>query len=129
MNWPKIPGTEVKKMSEQSQIDKDEALEEMQEQYREETGEHLPDHVLENYDEFFSLGPTVDDMQGAFERGRKASPEEYTKREMQKIVATTMVLSAVVAFGSAFAIASSFGMAVAAVVCVGIGFVIGGLLT
>jgi len=27
MNWSKIPGTEVKKMSEQSQIDKDEALE------------------------------------------------------------------------------------------------------
>lgn len=116
-------------MSEQSQIDKDQALEEMQNQYREETGEELPDHVLENYDEFFSLGPTVQDLQDAMDRGREASPEEYTKREMQKIVATTMVLSAVVSFGAAFAIASSFGMAVASVVCVGVGFVIGGLLT
>jgi len=116
-------------MSEQKTIDKDEALEQMKEQYRQETGKELPDHVLENYDEFFNLGPTVDDVREAMETGRETSPEEYTEREMQKIVASTIVLTAIISFGAAFAIASSFGMAVAALVSVGVGFVIGGLLT
>jgi len=121
-------------MSEQSesvsgQIEVYEALEEMQSKYREKTGERLPDHVLENYEEFLSLGPTTEDMQEAFERGREATPEEYTEEEMRKIVAWTITLSAGIAFMSAFAIANSFGMAVAAVVCVGIGFVIGGVVS
>lgn len=110
------------------QIDEDKVLEEMREQYREETGEELPDHVLENYDEFFSLGPTVDDLHDAMETARKNAPEEYTGRDVALYVSASIVVTAATSFAVAFAVASSFGMAVAALVCVGIGFVFGSFL-
>jgi hypothetical protein len=107
----------------------DEVREQIRNQYREHTGEELPNHVLENYDEFFALGPTFEDIDRAFEYGRKSAEAEYTTRDVAAVVGVTIVVTAAVSFGVAFAIASSFGMAVAALVSVGVGFVIGGLLS
>jgi len=46
-----------------TEYDTETALQRMQEQYRQETGEELPDHVLENYHEFFGLTQSTADMQ------------------------------------------------------------------
>ena len=113
---------------EQPEYDTETALNRMQEQYREQTGKELPDHVLENYQEFFSLGPGPEEIQTAFERGRSASDAEYTKPELVAAVSATFVVALLLGLGIAFAVAESFGVAVSALVAAGVGFILGSVL-
>jgi len=69
---------------------------ELQEHYKQETGEDLPEHVVENYSLLYHNGPTFDDIDRAFENGREAAPENHTNREMELAVGFTLVTSAIV---------------------------------
>jgi len=63
----------------------DEYLAQIQDEYREKTGHELPDHVLENYQTFFLLGPSVNEVNRAFKAGRKAEQSwKGNNRESRK---------------------------------------------
>jgi len=112
-----------------TEYDTETALQRMQEQYRQETGEELPDHVLDNYEEFFRLGPSAGDVQQAFERGRKAGAAEYSRRDLVAVFTFAFVVALFLGLGVAFTVAQSGAVAVSALVAAGVGFIAGSLLT
>jgi len=104
---------------------------EMQEEYKELTGEDLPDHVVENYDEFVTASPSVEDMRQAVSYGRKAERAESGTYSATQLGATAVVMAVVgAAVGSVVigTIVAAFGTVVATVVGIMFGFALGVLL-
>jgi hypothetical protein len=112
-----------------TEYDTETALQRMQEQYRQETGEELPDHVLENYHEFFGLTQSTADMQLAFDRDREAAAGEYSQRDLVAVFTLAFVVALFLGLGVAFTVAQSGAVAVSALVAAGVGFIAGSLLT
>ncbi|WP_435067708.1 hypothetical protein [Haloplanus sp. C73] len=59
----------------------EEYLNEIQKEYREKTGQELPDHVLENYVTFFSLGPGPEALREAFKNGQRVARGQNNTRQ------------------------------------------------
>ena len=100
---------------------KDETVNEIRERYRERTGKQLPDHVLENYDLLCNSGPTIFDLEEAFERGRRTAERGHTKT-----IAAAAV--SIVALG-VFVTVDTPPVAAAIVIGAAVGFAGGGILT
>lgn len=110
------------------EYDFERAKREVQENYKAETGEELPDHVVDNIDLLQQSGASIDGMADQFDYGREAA-----KGNSKPKIAAALVVATVVAgglgFGAGTALAGSFGLAVVAFVCAAFGFAVGVLLS
>ncbi|WP_251342419.1 hypothetical protein [Haloplanus halophilus] len=79
-------------------FDEEEMLEGIQEEYLEETGHELPDHVLENYQTFFALGPSAEDIRRVYRNaekareGRRGAPDDECTEKSQPLISITINL-------------------------------------
>lgn len=126
--------TVVRGMSE-TEIDTDEMKQRMKDRYRENTGKELPDHVVENYDEFFNLGPSMADIESIQRHEQERREELYNKWDVARALGTSICIVGVIAFflgGGWFlwsqSLLSEFGIGIMALVFAGVGFVLGTIL-
>lgn len=116
-------------MNETTEIDMDEVKRQMKEEYRAETGEDLPDHVVENYSVLNAAGPTTADLEDAFRCGKKAAEPagKFTSGQVAAVFLLTAAVAGLIGYGTGTALASNFGVAVVGIVAVAFGFVVGAI--
>jgi len=83
---------------EKGQFSEQEIKQRMAERYRKQTDHELPQHVLDNYEEFFQIGPTMEDIEQIQEHERKRREELYSGTEVGVSVAVISLIVAVIAF-------------------------------
>lgn len=113
----------------ETQYDVEQAKQDMKQQYERETGETLPEHVLDNIQLLQAAGPTISDLEDAMENGRKMASKDYTAYQAAAIFLVAAVVFGLVGYGAGIALAGAYGMAIVAVVSAAFGFTVGALFT
>lgn len=107
---------------ETEEVDTAQVWERAREQYKTETGHELPDHIVENYELLLSRTPGPEEIDKAFERGKRAAELHQPGPPPVAAVLFVASIAAVVGGVAGVALTSSFGPAVVSAVSAAFGF-------
>lgn len=111
------------------EFDVEEAKRDAKQQYKEKTGQDLPDHVLDNYEILSAAGPSFKQLEEMASLNREHTDDRLTKLQAVSLVIASAVLFGGVGYGAGLGLAANFGIAVVGVVSALFGFSVAALLS